>query len=87
MAVLASMQHGLNRHDEALKAKTEVLRMPKEIFSLKHPSTIVAMGNLALTLHRQKKFEKADQLMSQAVDLSEETEGAEHPTTIHAKKT
>ncbi|KAF4616252.1 hypothetical protein G7Y89_g15154 [Cudoniella acicularis] len=72
------------RSDEAEKLEVEVLDQRKEVLGPKHPDTIMAMANLALTWRQQGRFDEAEKLQVEVLDLRKEVLGPKHPDTILA---
>ncbi|RYP03439.1 hypothetical protein DL765_010496 [Monosporascus sp. GIB2] len=50
------------------------------------PSTLASMNNLGLVLRRQGKYEEAEQMHRQALQLQEKVLGREHPSTARNRK-
>jgi hypothetical protein len=61
-----------------------VLELQKEVLGEKHPDTITAMANLALTWRQQGRSNEAEQLQIEVLELRKEVLGEKHPDTIRA---
>jgi len=68
---------------EAIAAH-ELLDLRKEVLGPKHPDTIRAMGDLALTWQQQGRSNEAEKLQVEVLDLRKEVLGLKHPDTIRA---
>ncbi|OBT39752.1 hypothetical protein VE00_10507 [Pseudogymnoascus sp. WSF 3629] len=62
----------------------QVLDLWKSVLGEKHPNTILAMANLALTWSQQGWSSEAEQLELQVLDLQKSVLGEKHPDTILA---
>ena len=60
----------------------QVLDARNRILGLEHPSTIRAMGNLAVTYKHLGKYTRAEKLEMQVLDARNKILGMEHPDTI-----
>jgi hypothetical protein len=49
---------------------------------VEHPSTLTSMNNLACVLDSQGKYEEAETLHRQALELRTKALGTEHPDTL-----
>jgi hypothetical protein len=47
-----------------------------------HPNTLTSMSNLASTYRRQGRWEEAEQLEVQVMEMSKTKLGADHPDTL-----
>ena len=65
---------------EAEKLQIQVLETRNRILGVKHPDTITAMENLAVTYGHLGKYMEAEELEIQVLDAI----GEEHPHTINA---
>jgi Flp pilus assembly protein TadD len=52
------------------------------VLGQKHPDTLASMNNLARVLGSQGKYDEAEAMHRQALQLSEEVLGQEHSTTL-----
>jgi tetratricopeptide (TPR) repeat protein len=52
------------------------------VLGKEHPSTLNSMNNPALVLGDQGKYEEAEQMHRQALQLKEKVLGKEHPDTL-----
>ncbi|KFY92169.1 hypothetical protein V500_04277, partial [Pseudogymnoascus sp. VKM F-4518 (FW-2643)] len=72
------------RSHEAEQLQLQVLDLYKSELGEKHPDTIGAMANLALTWHQQGRSNEAEHLQSQVLALYKSVAGEKHPDTIRA---
>ena len=56
----------------------------QRILGGEHPSTIIAMSNLAITLYSQGKLEEAAAMRREVLEKMQRILGGEHPDTITA---
>ena len=55
----------------------QTLEMKEKVFGEEHPSTLASMTNFAIVLQQQGKYEEAEQMHRQTLNLSEKVlEGA-----------
>lgn len=54
------------------------------LFGPRHPQTLESTRALGMTLHRQRKFEDAKDLLQRAFEDSQQYLGADHPETVAA---
>jgi Tetratricopeptide repeat len=59
-----------------------VLELQKKVLGEKHPETIRAMANLALTWWQQGRSSEAEKLRVDALELRKKVLGEKHPDTI-----
>ena len=59
-----------------------VLKGKKKVLEKEHPSTLVSVGNLALVLQYQGKYEAAEQINRRALEGYKKVLGKEHPSTL-----
>ena len=69
---------------EAETLENKVLDTRKRILGVKHPDTIRAMANLAITYNNLGKDIEAEKLAMQGLDVCKRVLGVEHLDTIHA---
>ncbi|KAI0123269.1 Tetratricopeptide repeat-domain-containing protein [Xylariales sp. AK1849] len=62
--------------DQAAEFYDDLLASPE------HPDTLTSMNNLAGVLSRQGKYEEAEQMHRQTLELRKELLGPEHPDTL-----
>jgi hypothetical protein len=65
--------------------RREILEVRRHTLGAEHPSTIMAMGNLALALSHQQRREtlsEAETLLTAALDAHRRVSGPGHPSTI-----
>ncbi|KAK4222939.1 hypothetical protein QBC38DRAFT_488760, partial [Podospora fimiseda] len=55
------------------------------VLGKEHPSTLTSMNHLALVLGSQEKYEEAEQMHRQALQLREKVLGKEHSDTLIGK--
>jgi hypothetical protein len=60
----------------------EVVEVQERVLNKEHPSTLRTMGNLAVVLCEQGKYEKAEQIHQEVVGVRERVLGKEHPDTL-----
>lgn len=73
-------------HEEASAIHRESLRMHTVVFGLAHPDSLVAQGNLAVSLKNQGKYKEAEGLLHSTLDLQRQVLGNQHPdvgSTMH----
>ena len=58
--------------------------MRKKLFGAEHLDTLHSMGNLACTYRDQGRWNEAEQLEIQVMDMTKKILGAEHPDTLHS---
>jgi hypothetical protein len=51
------------------------------VLGKEHPDTLTRMNNLALVLGKQGKYEEAEAMHRQTLELREKVPGEEHPDT------
>ena len=56
--------------------------MTKKLLGAEHPDTLTAMANLASTYRNQGRWNEAEQLEVQVMDMRKKLLGAEHPHTL-----
>jgi hypothetical protein len=56
--------------------------MSKKLLGAEHPDTLTYMGNLASTYRNQRRWNEAEQLDVQVMDMRKKLLGAEHPDTL-----
>ena len=56
--------------------------MTKNLLGAEHPDTLHSMGNLAITYKNQGRWNEAEQLDINVMDVTEKLLGAEHPDTL-----
>jgi hypothetical protein len=49
---------------------------------MEHPETLASMNNLALVLNSQGKYDEAEAMYWQTLQLKERVLGMEHPSTL-----
>ena len=52
------------------------------LFRSEHPDTLTSMANLAVTYRNQGRWNEAEQLDIQVMDMRKKVLGAEHPDTL-----
>ncbi|KIM26170.1 hypothetical protein M408DRAFT_197123 [Serendipita vermifera MAFF 305830] len=82
--VLADIYHSLGRLEEAEKLQKEVVEFNRENLGEKHPNTINASSNLALTYRDLGRLNEAMALQEEVLRLSKEVCGGRDPDTISA---
>ena len=63
--------------------RSKLLR--KKLLGEEHPHTLTSMANLASTYSNQERWDKAEQLQIQVMDMTKNLLGAEHPHTLISK--
>jgi hypothetical protein len=58
--------------------------MTKKLLGAEHPDTLRSMGNLASTYRNQGRWNEAEQLEIQVLDMRKKLLGAEHPDTLQS---
>ena len=58
--------------------------MQKKLLGAEHPDTLLSMGNLASTYSNQGKWNEAEQLEVQVLDMQKNVLGVEHQTSSQA---
>ena len=53
----------------------------EKVFGVEHPETLLSMGSLARTYSNLGKWNEAEQLAVQVMDMRKKLLGAEHPHT------
>ncbi|KIM26629.1 hypothetical protein M408DRAFT_72598 [Serendipita vermifera MAFF 305830] len=84
---LASSYRSVGRQKEAEALQIEVLALRKklkELYGGRHPLTITASENLALTLQGLERLKEAETLETEVLALRKELFGEQHPYTIMA---
>ncbi|KIL85095.1 hypothetical protein FAVG1_11524 [Fusarium avenaceum] len=71
-------------YPQALQLQQRILQSKKTIFGESHRSTLVTMLNLSATYTDQQELEKAEMLVTQAIEILLRTQGEEDPKTITA---
>jgi hypothetical protein len=56
--------------EEAEQKQRQMLELKEKVLGKEHPSTLGRMNNLALVLGRQGKYEEAEQMHRQTLELS-----------------
>ena len=56
--------------------------MEQRLLGKEHPDTLISMGNLAGTYYRQSRWEDAERLEVQVLELRKRVLGEEHPNTL-----
>jgi tetratricopeptide (TPR) repeat protein len=72
------------RYQEAEKLEVRILSMQCEILGERHPDTIMASNNLALTYRDLGKLKEAEELLVNVFAMWREVLGERHPHTINA---
>ncbi|KAG9128366.1 hypothetical protein FRC07_000040 [Ceratobasidium sp. 392] len=94
MANLATTLWSQGHWQEAEALHREVLELSQRLSILTlsyhdvisdHPYTLKCMHNLASAYWSQKKYEQAEELLQEAVEVGEKTQGPEHPQTLKSK--
>jgi tetratricopeptide (TPR) repeat protein len=70
--------------DEAEGLEIQVLELRKAVLGEKHPDTVEAMANLALTWWQQGRSDAAEELQTQVLELRKAVLEEKHPDTITA---
>ncbi len=60
----------------------ELLEGQRRVLGAEHPDTLLTMGNLAISLREQGKYEKAAQMQRELLEGQRRVLGAEHPDTL-----
>ena len=84
MCIRDSIYSALGRLEESKVLGEEVLRLRKEILGERHPETIRASSNLAITYRDLGRMEDARVLEEEILRLRKEILGEQHPHTILA---
>ncbi|KAK5202618.1 Gluconate transport-inducing protein required for gluconate-H+ symport [Exophiala xenobiotica] len=91
---LALVLEQQGKYEEAEGMHNQTLDLRKKALGEKHPSTLASMNNLAVVLsttsmdnlavvlRQQGKYEDAEQMQRQTLDLREKVLGEEHPSTL-----
>jgi hypothetical protein len=58
-----------------------LLDVYRRMLGPEHPTTLTAMGNLALSLYGQGKHAEAEQMLAKLLDVYRRMLGPEHPRT------
>ncbi|RKK30690.1 hypothetical protein BFJ66_g16191 [Fusarium oxysporum f. sp. cepae] len=74
----------IGRWNDAAVSQKEVIEKRQRILGDEHPSTIIAMNNLASTLGDQGKLDEAASMMREVLEKRQRILGDEHPDTISA---
>ena len=94
MANLARTYAGKGNLKEAEQLGVQALDMRKKLLGAEHPDTLISMGNLASTYtlismgnitstySNQEKWNEAEQLGIQVLDMRKKVLGVEHPDTL-----
>ena len=56
--------------------------MRKKLLGAQHPDTLLSIANLTSTYQNQGRWNEAEQLQVQVLDISKKLLGAEHPDTL-----
>ena len=56
--------------------------MTKKLLGAEHPDTLRNMSNLAFTYFNQGRWNEAEQLQIQVMDMTKKILGADHPDTL-----
>jgi len=72
------------RSSEAKELLTKVLHLRREVLGSRHPDTIRAMANLAISYRQQDQLDTAEKLGTEILQLLKEILGPRHPDTIRA---
>ena len=54
----------------------------EKVLGEEHPDTLASMNDLAVVLRHQGKYEDAEQMHRQTLDLMKKVLGADHPSTM-----
>jgi hypothetical protein len=81
MANLAATYYRQGRYEEAEKIQFEVLALRRDVLGEKHPDTLQAMHDLAVTWNRLQRRPTALALMQECFQPQCEVLGQTHPST------
>ena len=56
--------------------------MTKKLVGAEHPDTLISMANLGSTYRDQGRWNEAEQLQIQVMDMTKKIFGADHPDTL-----
>ena len=79
---LGECLRGQHKYEEAMEIFQSVFDFRKKRLGTRDSRTLHAMGPLARTLYYQKKFDEAQKLCQQRLDILLEMKGENHPDTI-----
>jgi len=74
------------RSKEAEELEVQVLDLRKSVLGEKHPDTIRAMANLAVTYHIRHHYDEAEKLEVNVLNLRRQILGNKHPDTKLARE-
>jgi len=72
----------IGRWSEAYEFRVFHLRKIGKMLGKEHPDTLGSMNDLAVVLHKQGKFDKAEKMHRQVLMVRETTQGKNHPDTL-----
>ncbi len=76
---LAIYHHGLGRYDLSVPLFEKALAYSRETYGPDHPRVAQAMGNLALAIKMEERYEEARKLEEEALAIREAAFGPDHP--------
>ena len=59
-----------------------MLDLRERVLGKEHPNTLLSMGNLALVLSNQGKYQQAEEMNRRTLELRERVLGKEHPDAL-----
>ncbi len=59
-----------------------VLEVREKVLGFEHPDTLTSIGNLALMLYDQRKYQESEEMNRQALKGKEKAFGVDHPSTL-----
>ncbi len=82
---LAASLGANDQFEEALRVQEETVDIMQRVHGLRHPNSLRAMNNKAITLMQLNRTDEALPLLEQTLNLRTETLGAAHPETLRSR--
>ncbi|KAJ9652261.1 hypothetical protein H2198_008471 [Neophaeococcomyces mojaviensis] len=79
---VADLLHRLGRWDDKYSVRLFLCQVVQIMQGLEHPDTLTSMSNLATVLSEQGKYEQAEEMHRQTLNLSLTVLGLEHTNTL-----
>jgi len=79
MITLGADYFAQGRYEEAEEIFLETVELRTRINGEEHQETLLAIVNVAMTLHKQGRYEEAEQMYLESLDVQRKSLGADHP--------
>jgi tetratricopeptide (TPR) repeat protein len=84
-AYLAPIYQRQKRWEDSERLLLQISEVQKKVLGAEHPSTLISLGNLALTHHNLGRKEDAEKLYLQVLHTQQKILGPSHPNTVATK--